>query len=87
MAEHKIQKKSEAIKNCIFKTIFNNEQQDSMYDISQKLNRILYRQNLNKKLLEQIFVNLGFPVNEIVENDTLLKQFYKNNNKYFGGID
>lgn len=56
-----------------------------MYDISQKLNRILYRQNLNKKLLEQIFVNLGFPVNEIVENDTLLKQFYKNNNKYFGG--
>ena len=85
MKENKIKMKSVAIKDCIFKTIFNQDYDNSLTQLSQKLNRILYRQNINKKLIEQIFCNMGFPLNEKIEDDNLLKEFYENNTQKFTG--
>lgn len=87
MKEHKIKLRSVAIKDCINKAT-NKEDINNFYsELDKKLNRILYRQNMNKKLLEQFFVNMGFPVNEKIENDLSLKQFYQNNNNYIGRFD
>lgn len=82
MKRNKIKLRSVAIKECINK-ISNQEAIDSiMTELDKKYNRILYRINLNKKLLEQIFVNTGFQINETIDDDKLLKEFYETNNKY-----
>ncbi len=83
MKENKIKKRSVAIKDCIKKVMFNYEKEESNFEISEKLNRILYRQNLNKKLLEQIFANMGFPINEDPDKDELLKNFYEKHNNIY----
>ena len=87
MKENKFKKKSVAIKDCICRAILNDESRDLIYEISQKLNRILYRQNINKKLLEQIYVNFGFPINENIDSNNLLKEFYHDHNQYAGKFD
>lgn len=82
-----ISMKSTAIKKCLEQVLYDDERRKNIFEINEKLNRILYRQNLNKKLLEQLFVNFGFPENYIVDKDDVLKEFYKNQNKYMGRFD
>ena len=82
-----INTKSAAIKNCLEWTLFSDERDNSLFEINEKLNRILYRQNINKKVLEQLFVNFGFPVNYEVAKDKLLKEVYERNNSYKGRYD
>lgn len=77
-----IKQLSRIIKIMIEKGIKEEEKIELFYEISEKLNRILYRQNLNKKLLEQLFTNMGFPINEDPSKDKLLKSFYEKNNYY-----
>lgn len=87
MKEHKIKTKSVAIKECINKVLLTSEYNSYMFEISEKLNRILYRQNVNKNVLEQMFVNFGFPENYEIEKDELLKEIYQKRNKYIGRFD
>lgn len=79
--------KSSAIRDCLNKVLVTNDYQNSIYDINQKLSRILYRQNINRKILEQLFVNFGFPTNYDIDNDKMLKEIMDKNNKYVGKFD
>jgi len=79
--------KSSAIRDCLHKVLFTSDYQDTLYEINQKLNRILYRQTLNKNIIEQLFVNLGFPENYDIEKDEMLKKVHEKNNRYRGRFD
>jgi len=87
MDEKNIKTKSGAIRDCVERVINRNEFQDSIYEINQKLNSILYRQSQNKKVLEQLFANFGFGSNESVVDDEMLKEVYQRINKYAGRFD
>ncbi len=55
MKENKMKTKAEAIRKCL-KTAVNIEaKHDMLKDIDSKLNRIIYRENIQKKLLEQFY--------------------------------
>ena len=82
ISANNMKKISSVIRLMIEKGIKEEEKIELFYEISEKLNRILYRQNLNKKLLEQLFTNMGFPINEDPDKDKLLKKFYEKNNFY-----
>ena len=83
MKKNKLSTKSEAIKKCIKEASESNEIMLLFSDINNKLNRLLYRENINKKLLEQIYANLGFPMNEKLEDNLLLREFYDKNFKKY----
>ena len=55
-------------------------------DIDSKLNRIIYRENIQKKLLEQFFANMVFRKNYDVKTDESLNKFYQDNNSYSNKI-
>lgn len=55
---------------------------DMMNDIDSKLNRLLYRETLTKKLLAQFFVNMGFAKNISLETDKCYQEFLIDNDKY-----
>ena len=87
MAKTGIKKRLAALKDCLMNAMCGSEYEEMIIETSQKLNRLLYRQSMGNKLLEQLFVNMGFPDNEIVENDKLLKRFYESHNRYSGRYD
>ena len=82
MKRNNIKRKNLAVKDLVIKQLCKEELPESMYEVSQKLNRLLHRQSMGNKLLEQLFVNMGFPYNEVVSTDKLLKEFYEANNRY-----
>ena len=55
-------------------------------DIDSKLNRIIYRENIQKKLLEQFYANMVFKKNYDVKTDESLNRFYQENNIYSNKI-
>ena len=82
MKENKIKSKAEAIRKCL-KTAVNIEAKyDMLKDIDRKLNRLLYRENIQKKLLEQFYANMQFPIDKDVKTEKGLARFYENNNIY-----
>ena len=82
MKRNNIKRKTLAVKDLVIKQLCKEELPESMYEVSQKLNRLLHRQSMCTKLLEQLFVNMGFPYNDVVSTDKLLKEFYEANNRY-----
>ena len=87
MNRNKINSRSQAIKNCILKVAEIDDLKNTVSDMDKKLNRMLHRININKKLIEQNFANHGFVVNENVETDPLLNSFYEKNNNYKSRLD
>lgn len=87
MKNNNFKTKSSAIRECMNKILFSIGYQKSLEDINQKINRILYRQTLNKNILNQLFANFGFSVNYDVDKDEMLKKVYEKNNKYIGRFD
>lgn len=86
MKENKIKSKAEAIRKCL-KTAVNMESKyDMLKDMDSKLNRIIYRENIRKKLLEQFFANMVFRKNYDVKTDESLNKFYQDNNSYSNKI-
>lgn len=86
MKENKIKSKAEAIRKCL-KTAVNMESKyDMLKDMDSKLNRIIYRENIQKKLLEQFFTNMVFRKNYDVKTDESLNKFYQDNNSYSNKI-
>ena len=45
---------------------------DLLMDINNKLNRIIYRENIQKKLLEQFYANMEFPIDQDVKTEPSL---------------
>ena len=80
MKEHNIKTKAKAIRKCI--RIAAKEQMiyNMLLDINDKVNRLLYRANITKKLLEQFYANLQFEKDQDVETEEGLLRFYRNNN-------
>lgn len=86
MKENKIKSKAEAIRKCL-KTAVNMESKyDMLKDMDSKLNRIIYRENIQKKLLEQFFANMVFRKNYDVKTDESLNKFYQDNDYYMNKI-
>lgn len=88
MDENKIDKRSVAIKKCILIGTEHDLDKSYITSFDERLNTVLYRLNINKKLLEQIFVNMDFIENNDISDNTLLKEIYENyKNKYFRRIN
>ncbi len=82
MKENKIKTKVEAIRKCLKTAISIEAKYDMLKDIDSKLNRIIYRENIQKKLLEQFYANMEFPIDKDVKTEKGLVRFYENNNIY-----
>lgn len=82
MKENNIKSKAEAIRKCLKTAISIEAKYDMLKDMDSKLNRIIYRENIQKKLLEQFFANMVFRKNYDVKEDESLIKFYQDNNFY-----
>lgn len=86
MKKNKIKSKGEAIRRCIEIAVNLESRNDMLFDMNNKLNRIIYRENIQKKLLEQFFANMVFKKNYEVKEDKSLIDFYQENNFYLNKI-
>lgn len=86
MKENKIKTKAEAIRKCLKTAVSIEAKYNMLKDIDSKLNRIIYRENIQKKLLEQFYANMEFPVDKDVNTEKGLQRFYENNNFYSNKI-
>ena len=86
MKQNNIKSKSDAVRKCIQLAINLESRTDLLLDINNKLNRIIYRENIQKKLLEQFYANMEFPVDKDVKVESGLVRFYENNNFYSSKI-
>mgnify|MGYP002621110769 FL=1 len=55
MEENNIKNKSEAIRQCIKKSATQMELNNFMFDINNKMNRLIHNQFLTKKITRTIF--------------------------------
>ena len=86
MKQNNIKSKSEAVRKCIQLAVNLESRNDLLLDINNKLNRIIYRENVQKKLLEQFYANMEFPVDQDVKTEPGLVRFYENNSFYINKI-
>lgn len=86
MKENNIKSKAEAIRKCLKTAISIESKYDMLKDMDSKLNRIIYRENIQKKLLEQFFANMVFRKNYDIKEDKSLNKFYQDNNLYYNKI-
>ncbi len=86
MKENKIKSKAETIRKCLKTTVNIESKYDTLKDIDSKLNRIIYRENIQKKLLEQFYANMVFRKNYDVKEDESLNKFYQDNDYYSNKI-
>lgn len=82
MKKNNCKSKAEAVRKCIELATNLESRDDLLLDIDNKLNRIIYRENIQKKLLEQFYANMEFPVDKDVKTERGLQRFYQNNNFY-----
>ena len=82
MEENNIENRSEAIRQCIRKSVNQMDLNNFMFDINNKMNRLIHNQFLTRKLLEQFFVNMKFNSNTDVESSESLEEFNDRFNKY-----
>ena len=82
MKQNHIQSKAAAVRKCIELAVNLESKSDLLLDIDNKLNRIIYRENFQKKLLEQFYANMEFPVDKDIKTEKGLQRFYQNNNFY-----
>ena len=82
MEENNIDNRSEAIRQCIRKSVNQMDLNNFMFDINNKINRLIHNQFLTRKLLEQFFVNMKFNSNTDVESSVSLEEFNDRFNKY-----
>ena len=86
MKQNNLKSKSDAIRKCVKTATKLESIEDKLEDINNKLNRIIYRENIQKKLLEQFYANMEFPIDQDVKTNESLKRFYENNNFYSNKI-
>ena len=79
MKVNNIKNRSKAIQKCIELINTEEDYRALMLQMNNTINQINARINLQRKLIEQMFVNFGFPFNYNLEADKPLEEFYKNN--------
>ncbi len=79
MKDNNIKTKAEAVRKCIEFASRKLSIDDMICDIDNKINRLLYRENFKKKLLEQFYANMEFKKEVDVKTESGLKRFYDNN--------
>ena len=84
MKRNEIENRSKALADLITKALLNEEYLFKTKEIDTKLNRILFHENMTKKILDQMYVNFGFPKNQDVKKNKLLGEFDEKNNYYEG---
>jgi len=82
MEENNITNKTEAIRECIRKSVANQDINNFIFDMNIKMNRLVRNQFITKKLLEQFFVNMGFKKNMEIESNESLNEFNDQFNNY-----
>ena len=82
MKENNIKNSTEAIRECIKRSVNKNDNDIVLFDINLKINRLIHNQYLIKKLLEQLFTNMRFSKNFEIESNNNLKDFYSQFDKY-----
>ena len=82
MKKNNCKSKAEAVRKCIELATNLESRDDLLLDIDNKLNRIIYRENIQKKLLEQFYANMEFPIDKDVKTEKGFQRFYQNNNFY-----
>ena len=82
MEKNNLKNRTEALRECLRKAVASQEIENFIFDINNKLNRLVYNQTMTKKLLEQFFVNMGFQKNIDVKESEILEEFKEKNNKY-----
>ena len=79
MKQNNIKSKAQAIRKCIETAVNLESRNDLLLDIN-------YRENIQKKLLEQFFANMVFKKNYDVKGDKSLIDFYQENDFYVNKI-
>ena len=82
MKDNNIKTKAKAIRKCMEFASRKLSLDDMVCDIDNKINRLLYRENFKKKLLEQFYANMEFKKEIDVKTEQSLLRFYKNNGLY-----
>ena len=82
MEKNKIQNRSEAIRECIKRAVDTQTIENFIFDINNKINRLVAINTSTRKLLEQFFANMGFKKNIDVKKCESLEEFKEKNNKY-----
>lgn len=80
MKQNNVKSKAGAVRKCIELAVNLDSRSDLLMDINNKLNRIIYRENIQKKLLEQFYANMEFRIDQDVKTEKGLVRFYENNN-------
>ncbi len=57
-----------------------------LLNINTKLNKIIYRENIQKKLLEQFYANMEFLIHQNIKTEPALVRFYRNNSFYIDKV-
>ena len=82
MKKFKLKNRSEVIRKCIDLAMYQKSSLDLISDLDSKLNRLLYRETMIKKLLAQFFINMSFAKNISLEQDKCYQEFLIETDKY-----
>ncbi len=82
MKENSINNKTEALRECIKRSVVRQDIDSLIFDLNNKMNRLIHNQYLTRKLLEQLFVNMKFTKNSDVNLSESLEEFNNQFNKY-----
>lgn len=82
MKENDINNKTEAIRECIKRSVARQDTDSLIFDLNNKMNRLIHNQYLTKKLLEQLFANMKFTKNSDINLSESLDEFNDKFNKY-----
>lgn len=83
MKKNNSKSKADAVRKRIRIACNLQSREDLLLDINNKINRIIYREKIQKKLLEQFYANMEFPVDQDVKAEKGLVRFYENNSFYY----
>lgn len=78
MKKNKIKSKNKIINDIINYFLKNSDSFNSIKEIDRKLEQLLKLSSLNNNLIEQLFANHEFPINNDRKEDEMLKEFYEN---------
>ena len=81
MQENNFKNKSVAVRECIKRSVTIHDANTILFDLNNKINRLIHNQYLTKKLLEQLFTNLKFSKNSDIKSNEVLEEFYENFDK------
>ena len=76
MRKNNIKSKNKIINNILDFYLKNTDSFSSNNDIDRKLERLLKLSSLNNNLIEQLFANHEFPINNDRKEDEMLKEFH-----------